>query len=900
MRKFLKWFFSILAGFVLLLIAAYFLAKKYEEPVRNYIVSEVNKRLESDLHVSDINFSLIQRFPSASLVMDSVWAEENIIKAGEPDTLFFFSKVYLNFNILEIIDGIYRINEIEVKQGFAHLYVDAKGRDNFHIWKESEDTTGFFLALDRVNIQQTGVIYYNELRQQLYDVYAHNLYFTGQFSDENYTMGVDGYGEVREIEVKGNSYLRNRKVAVESDLDINSAEDKYVFRKGEILVDDKLDFSIAGKFDGDLVDLKLTGNELDVIKTLSLLPSESTSFLAEYESSGLVAFEATLVGVFSKTENPRLNASFSFENASVSRRGSNWELSNLSGSGLLDNGESKGAKSTRLELKNLKGNFNGDPFHASVVVSNFNKPTIMGDADLVTDLEGIKEFFNVEFLEESTGKLALKAHIETTINDPDSIQPRDFLNAKADGSIIVENARIKFKGDERIYTIDQADFGIVNNGLAINTYLGKINDCSIDVSGKADHFLEYIFAEAGVLDVKGKITAGVIDLGELFPTRTEEKTGETSVVVAFPVRAKWDLQIVAESFRKGKFRADELSGRLVMDAFKAEATSLHFLSQEGNIQGMIGLYRFAENQFGMKTDFMASQVNIKTMFETFDNFDQDFVKAEVLEGKADANIVFQAFCDSTFIIDNKSILASIDLNIQDGALVGFQPLLDMADYIKKKPMLRLFVSADELRKRLENVHFATLQNEISIRNGVISIPQMEIKSSAIDLNVSGTHTFEDEIDYAMDFAVSDVLTLKDRKEPYNEFVQRDNQGKTRMYFTMKGTVDDFEVDLVKTDFKPKLNLDFSRENSEVRNTLKQDFSLFARDSLAKTQEPEAKELQIEFDAEAGTGTNSNANTNSNSGTQTKEQEKNPLNRFMKRTETDKKKLKEGEFDDDDF
>jgi hypothetical protein len=902
MRKVLKWLIVLFIASMLLVIAAYFLAIKYEGPVRNYIVQEVNKRLESDLHVSSINFSLLKKFPSASLVMENVWADENVIKIGEPDTLFFFGEVYLNFNVMDILNGVYRINEIETQDGFIRLTVDEKGRDNFHIWKENKDTTGFLLELNRVHIENTEFRYTNLLRQQDYQLYADNLYFTGRFSEDSYTMGVEGTGLVDDVFIKGTSYMRDREVAIESDLDIISSEDKYVFRKGVLLIDDALDFSVTGNFEGEGIDLKVSGENLDIIKTLGLLPNQSRSMFDAYESSGVLEFEASLKGIFGKTENPRISATFSFENARVSRKGSNWEITTLSGNGSIDNGEQKGSKSTVLVLENLSGKLNDDPFEASFNLRNFKRPTIVGDANFNTDLEGLREFFNLDALDEGEGQIALDAHIETTINDPDSIQPRDFLNAKASGNIQVSGARIKLKNDERVYTIDQSDFEIVNNALEINQYQGKINDCDIELSGKVNNFLDYLFADQGVLNVKGKIVAGDIDLGELFPTREVEATGETSVVVAFPTRAKWDLQIVAKSFKKGKFVANDISGRLLMDAFKAEASSLHFVSQEGNMQGKIGLYRFAENQFGFKTDFELKEVNIKTLFQTFDNFEQDYVTSDVLQGTANVGIEMQAFCDSTFNIQTKTMMASIDLNIVDGGLVGFQPLLDVADYVKEKRMLRLFISADELKKRLSNVQFAKLSNEISIRNGVISIPQMAIKSSAIDLNVNGTHTFDNEIDYAMDFALSDLLQLKDRKEPYNEYVKRDNEGKTRIYLTMKGTTDDFEMDLVKTDLKFSLKEKVVQEKNEVKGILKQDFGLFKKDSNAvvpKKEEP--KQIGIEFDAEEGTELQSQERPTS---TPTKKEEPKKensfLNRIIKKTETDKKKLKDGEFEDDDF
>ena len=60
---------------------------------------------------------------------------------------------------------------------------------------------------------------------------------------------------------------------------------------------------------------------------------------------------------------------------------------------------------------------------------------------------------------------------------------------------------------------------------------------------------------------------------------------------------------------------------------------------------------------------------------------------------------------------------------------------------------------------------------------MITIPQMDIRSSAIDLNASGTHSFNNEIDYAMDFSLSELCRAERiSTEPYNEYVQRDPKG----------------------------------------------------------------------------------------------------------------------------
>lgn len=897
MRRVVKWLLWLAVVPVLLLTAAYFLAKKYEEPVRNYIVKEVNKRLDAPVHVSDINFSLLNRFPSASLVMDSVWAEENIVKIGDPDTLFFFRKVYLNLNIFDILGGQYKINEIEAVDGFMHLLVDEQGYDNYRIWKSSEDTTGFLLELDKVHVENGELRYLNVARDQEIRLGAEDLWFKGKFSSDNYTMAVEGDGLVHAFIIKGTNYLDDRQVAVQADLDIETPTETYAFQRGRLIIDDALDFAISGVFNEGQVDLHIVGSDLDVIRSLSLIPSDSRTALDDYESSGTLGFDCTLKGAFGKTDSPRFKASFSMENATISKRGTNWRLSELTGSGSLDNGEQRSQRSTTIVFDALKGKLNQDPFETAFSVQNLEQPHIDGRVRIDSEIEALHQFFDLPWLEEGSGKLALDAQINTVLKNPSQPEAMDFLNSSASGFIQITDANLRIKDDQRSYRIDSAAFEIRNNALVIRDYTGKVNSCSVQLSGEADQFLDYFFTESGKLAINGKVKLGDLNLEELFPSRSSEHE-EASVVVAFPTRANWNLQIVADSFTNGKFQAQNISGTLVMNAFKVEASSLKFQSQEGSVSGKVGLYRFADNQFGLRTNFSATDLNVKTLFHTFNNFEQDFITDEHLSGRADVEVDFQAFCDSVFQINISSVVASTELTLRDGSIKGFEPLISVADVIHKKRMLRTFIDTDELRKRLQDVEFATLHNEISIRNEMITIPRMDIRSSAIDLSVAGTHTFDNHIHYDMDFAVSELLQLKERKEPYNEYVERDQDGKTRIYLTMEGTTEDFDVDVQKLNLRRVIREEMASERNTVRDLFKEEFHHVHQDSTAEPQ----PDVQIEFDPEAGQD-NPDSQTPGSAPADTtkkKEQDKNLLNRFIKKTETDKKKLREGEFEDDDF
>ena len=171
---------------------------------------------------------------------------------------------------------------------------------------------------------------------------------------------------------------------------------------------------------------------------------------------------------------------------------------------------------------------------------------------------------------------------------------------------------------------------------------------------------------------------------------------------------------------------------------------------------------------------------------------------------------------------------------------------------------------------------------------------MEIRSSAIDLNVSGSHTFNNEIDYTLDFALSELLELEDRKEPYNEFVRRDDKGRTRMFLHMYGTIDDFEIDLERTNVKSTIKDEMISEKNEVKGILKEEFNAFQNDSTAVYNKPEKKEVEIVFDPDG------NLPKERIQPTELKPKDQKVLNKLIKKTESNKKKLEEGAFDDDDF
>ena len=81
-------------------------------------------------------------------------------------------------------------------------------------------------------------------------------------------------------------------------------------------------------------------------------------------------------------------------------------------------------------------------------------------------------------------------------------------------------------------------------------------------------------------------------------------------------------------------------------------------------------------------------------------------------------------------IDLEKLSAEVDLKIENGELNNVESMKSLSRFIDLK--------------ELENIRFETLKNKLEIKNKKISMPKMEILSSALNLTAYGTHTFNND------------------------------------------------------------------------------------------------------------------------------------------------------------
>ena len=150
-----------------------------------------------------------------------------------------------------------------------------------------------------------------------------------------------------------------------------------------------------------------------------------------------------------------------------------------------------------------------------------------------------------------------------------------------------------------------------------------------------------------------------------------------------------------------------------------------------------------------------------------------------------------------------------------------------------------YVSIEELK----HVTFSTLENTIDISNEIINVPTMEIKSSALSLLISGTHSFEQEINYEVTLLLSELISDSFRKKntQITAFGEEKKDGKifNTIYFKMTGNTDNPKISLNKIRFMEDLTKSLNKEKETISEIINND--------ILKKEEVDVKEVGQEIE-----------------------------------------------------
>ena len=818
----------------------------YEDKVKSYILQQVNNSIATKVDVAAIEFSVFKKFPYASLEFKQISAEE-VVKSSKKGELFKAESVYLQFNIIDILQENYIIKKIAINDGMVNVKIDKNGNNNYHFWKTSKDSTSNSLALEleRLTLKRVNFYVLNEYKNLDMDIEAVGVTLSGNFSKEEFELNTQANFMVNQINDNDEPILKNKNIVLNTILNVNQITNIYQIKKGEIALEQlkfNLNGNIINKNTGVDLDIQSKGEGLEIEELFSLFPKKQKDALNAYQTEGEITYSSIIKGELSAKKSPAFDADFSIAKGTITEKSSNQSLTNLTVAGNFTNGKNNSSKTSQLNLNELNADFGPGHISGNYIITNFSNPYIEFESKANVDIASAKDFFKIDSLEIASGDLEINLIYDGYIKELSNIKATELRKLNAKGTAQLKNANLKLVDNNNNLKNINGDFKFNNNDVKIGDLKFDLNNSKYQLDGRFKNLLAFLFIEGEQLSIKTNFHANKLILDDLL-TKTEADKSDEKYTIQLPKNIVLNFSAKVDTFQFRRFSATNFKGQIHLEDHILTATNVSFNSMKGKVIGNIALDDSKKNEILITSKLKTQNIDIYELFYQFENFSQTAIAAENIKGKATTNIEFASVWDKELKVNLDKIYVLADLTITDGELINYEPILAMSKYIEVE--------------ELERIKFKSLTTKIEVKNQTVHFPKTEIKSSALDLTFNGIHTFNNEIDYHFEVLMSDVLwrKAKNKKKENSEFgyIEDDGLGKTSLFLHLTGTIDDYKVKYDTKGLKASFKEDLKEEKRTLKTVLNKEFGWFKKDTtLNKEEEKKDSGLQIEWEeAEEG-------------------------------------------------
>jgi hypothetical protein len=825
MKKVIKILFIVLltALFLALLLATTVWFQRNQ--LKQYAIQQLNEQLTAPVSVQTIDISFLDQFPKVSLRFNNVSIQDPI----RPKFLFFRAEqVFVAFNVFDILSKNYHVKLIEADSGACNIYINKYGKANYSIFKPSKDDGGdLFLKLSSVRFRNMQVHFLNKESEFELLADTRKAEFSGDFQGNKEALTLTGDFLFQKMVSGTTTLIKSKLVNIDTELHIDETTRMVAFANSQIHVG-ALELTCSGNIilsQYTLLDISFTAPRMRITDLLELLPGNISNQVADYKSTGSIYFNGGIKGKLSTKQSPSIKVQFGVENGTLTASKRNVSIKQIQCKGEFANGTSGKMADAYLIFPVMGFELSGGHFNGALNIKNFNDPMISLALKGQAPIKDLLTFMHNDYIEQAEGQLKIDIALDGKLKQLSS--HAGFLECQTSGSIQCNATDIVLMGGKK--TIDQLDavLQVHQKDLIIETFTAKVNQSDIRVTGAFKNLIPYILSDKQQLEADIDYRSSKLDVENLiFPT-----TASASSVspMSLPSNVFVNAQVTIGELVFHDFKARNVKGGIYWKGKRITAEGLTAETFNGKITVNGQVENAANGNFLISSGIQFAQVDMDELFRQCNNFGQSEITSKHIKGKMQGMIELAGVWDAHLNCDLKKLSVLSTLTIKQGELNNYLPLQGLSSYIQ----------VEDLR----NLKFADLSNQIEIRKGVITIPEMVVNNNALNLSVSGTHTFGNYLDYHFKIKLSELLAKK-FKQRNKEFEEESTDRSANVFISMKGPIDKLEFAYDKKQAKAQVKQDIKKEREEVKKLWRKELGL-DKDETIKEQQKETEELEFE-------------------------------------------------------
>ena len=809
LKIFRKIFFYIALFLAVLFISLSVSVFLFKERIISQFIREANKNLNTPVKIGKMDISIFSGFPQLSIVLKDVYIEDS--HEGQYP-LLTASEISFQFNPIQLWKGEYTIQGLKIINSETSLKINAKGENNYTVLKptgKKSEVSAIKFQLENVQLEKTKVHYINVPAEEHLIFTSEDLLSSIQSINDIYDIEAEGELTTEKISVNQNEFLKGKSFHVESELSYDDLQ-KMLVIKPSVLTVKKSSFNVQGTYqwkDKNIVDITTEGKDTDIQTLLSLLTESVARKFEKYKSKGDVYFSAKLKGQISRKVSPSIAIHFGFKDATLVNSDSKTQIKEASMEGSFASPQILNIGSAVLDLKNIKGKLNDEPFTANFRLHDFKDPDVKCSFTGKLEAASLLDFYPVNNIEKVSGSLLANVSFEGKVG---LLKKRATAQrVLTEGTIELQDVGLTY-GDDKVQLQDlKGNMQFNNIDLALSNVSGKLGNSDFMLNGFFKNIITFLLFENQPIGIETDLKSNFLDVDQLFAigfSKDSKSVDRKKTQYEFNISKNINLNFNCDvkALRYKRFYATALKGDLLVKNQMAVSRNIKFSSMGGDMtfSGIVD----AKNNKAIEvfSSFRLNGIHADSVFYVFENFDQNFIVDKHLKGQAYADVSLELTLNQNLRLYQETLVGDISTYIKNGELNNFEPMKKLNKYLNDEGLSKL--------------RFSDIKNDIHIENKTIYIPQMEVRTNVTTIKISGTHTFDQRIDYRI------IAPLRNDKNVTSgeakQALQVDGAGQSKLFLKIVGTTDDYRVIYDTESVKKKIATDLKNEVKELKDAFK--------------------------------------------------------------------------------
>ncbi|MBK5284652.1 MAG: hypothetical protein JJE25_04565 [Bacteroidia bacterium] len=816
--------------FILVALAITFF---YEEEVKRYVTTEINKELNAKVTVVDMDLSLLRNFPDASMVFIGVIAMDALPENEILDTLFSAQELFLKFNLLDIFRKKIVVRKLELQHGFIRLRINKDGTDNFQILKVKEKSSSTRQAINLKEVIFDDIRFrYNDMKEDFYlSAVFNHARMSGKLTDEKFSVNSENELFIDRISSGKNEFLQNREASVSVTADVNTSSGSFEISAGKIKLK-KLLLDVSGKTVVKETDryysFEVKSNHDNLSEFSELLPGEIKKHFQNFRYEGKGIFHAVIAGNTGEKKNISLKINGEIISGKVKHKENIQPLENINAKCDYELNVGRNKTFSSLNISQFTALLNKKPVNGNLRIDDFLNPFLSLNVTADLDLKTLQNFFPLDTLSSLKGNAKINLSFAGKTRDVENLNSAALGKIKSSGTLLLENVSFGIRRNPLQFNDFNANCTFHDNDIEVKSFTGKISGTDFTSHGTLYNLFSFLLSPVQTAHADVTLRSRILNLDELLERDNSSSSQDTSYKLRFSPNLSAAITVDVEHLVFRRFKAEKFNGVLTLNKQILSTALLSFSSMKGSVKMSGAINAARHDSLLISCIAKISGLDIRELFYEMENFQQNTLTDKNIRGRADIDLQFTSRWSSDLRINPKKVVLDGSVKIFNGELIDFAPVLALSRFIKVS--------------ELQHVKFSTLQNNIQIYDRKVFIPSMEIKSSALNLTASGSHTFDNKVDYSLRLLLSEILGKKAR-ENNTEFgvVEDDGLGKASLFLHMTGDAGNPKFTYDKKAVMKKIQNEIKTEKQTLKNLLKQEFGT-KKDSASTKQKKEAVEI----------------------------------------------------------